>query len=338
MSMEKVSRISKLWAEMESQNIMGIVKRLYSPDIKYHIYATYSSDDRYYGLGVSYHNDIKVDVSAFESLREIKVKVYVDTSFEDHSLLLIQLVKPQYCGIFASLCESLIASVVAKPNEVEAIRTVINQLEKWRTLFKNTKIEGMTPSQQLGLYGELSFLRKLMQHNQITKAQAVEYWVGYDSAIRDFQGENWAIEIKTSAANNAESITINGERQLDDTLLENLVLYHYAMEVSKYTGETLPQLIRNIRKILEWDEVQLNQFNENLTTVGYFDVHEELYTNRAYLIRNAAAYKVCDNFPRIKENELRSGVSELTYEISVSQCQDYLITNDQLFNIIISHD
>ena len=63
--MEKVSRILGLWAEMEAQNIMGIVKRLYSPDIKYHIYATYSSDDRYYGLGVSYPNNIKVDVSAF---------------------------------------------------------------------------------------------------------------------------------------------------------------------------------------------------------------------------------------------------------------------------------
>jgi len=35
--------------------------------------------------------------------------------------------------------------------------TIINQLEKWQALFEKLKGEGLTSSEQQGLYGELHF-------------------------------------------------------------------------------------------------------------------------------------------------------------------------------------
>jgi hypothetical protein len=61
--------------------------------------------------------------------------------------------------------------------------------------------------------------------------------------MRDLQGRSWAVEAKTTSTNNPQKVTINGERQLDETLLENLFLYHFSVEVSSANGLTLCQKI-----------------------------------------------------------------------------------------------
>jgi hypothetical protein len=173
-----------------------------------------------------------------------------------------------------------------------------------------------------------------MQHEQVTKAQAVDLWVGYDAAIRDFQGENWAIEVKTSAANNAESITINGERQLDDSLIDNLLLYHCSVDISNASGITLPELVEEIRSILSHSFVARALFEEKLYHTGYQDKDIEFYNDIHYLIRTDKFYKVADNFPRICEKDLRPGVGEVHYSIVLAACEQYLVSNTFAYSII----
>jgi hypothetical protein len=38
-------------------------------------------------------------------------------------------------------------------------------------------------------------------------------WVGVDKALRDFQDNSWAVEVKTTSTNNPQKVTINSERQ-----------------------------------------------------------------------------------------------------------------------------
>jgi hypothetical protein len=54
-------------------------------------------------------------------------------------------------------------------------------------------------------------------------------WVGVDKALRDFQGSSWALEVKTTSTNNPQKVTINSERQLDETLLENLFCFIFRL-------------------------------------------------------------------------------------------------------------
>jgi hypothetical protein len=246
----------------------------------------------------------------------------------------VQLIHSSSRDIFASLCENLIQSVICLNTEQKVIRTVVNQLEKWKTLFEKSTSTGLIPPEQQGFYGELHFLQKFLSKPEINPCAVLNTWVGVDKALRDFQGGNWAVEVKTTSTNNPQKVIINGERQLDDTLLENLFLFHLSVEVSNGNGQTLCQKVAAIREILENDILALSLFNTKLFEAGYLDNHETFYQDRYYQIRNENFYKIENDFPRIRENELRSGVSEVKYSIILAMCNEYLITENRIFNTI----
>lgn len=327
-----------LWAGMEAQNQTGMLKRLYDSYIPYHIFATFTSGNRYYGIAFSYDKSIKVDTTPFDNLKEMNVSIYDDSSYVDCKLLVINLLSPSHRDTFSSLCINLIHAVKDMPSEKELVKAVINQLEKWRNLFDKTKADGLSNEQQQGLYGELNFLQKFLVKKITTPWTTLDYWVGIDASLRDFQGKDWAVEAKTTCSNNPQNVTINGERQLDETLLSDLFLYHCSVEVSKFNGETLPEKVDKLRNILRDDVPALSMFNEKILQAGYFDEEAELYANRSYKIRDEHYYHIKDDFPRIKENELRDGVSDVKYAITLAVCSAYCIPENKLFNTIKSHE
>ena len=135
-------------------------------------------------------------------------------------------------------------------------------------------------------------------------------------------------------ANNPQKVTINGERQLDETMLESLFLYHFSVEVSNGNGQTLCLKIAAIRELLENDTPALSLFNAKLFEAGYLDKHEPFYQDKFYQVRNENFYKIENDFPRIKENELRGGVSDVKYSIILAMCDEYLVSENQLFNTV----
>jgi len=334
MFMTNSNRILELWETLEEEKSVGLVKRLYSSDIPFHIYGTFQYPERYYGVAFTFTNDIRIDISSFDNLRELKVMLLADTTFANSKLLIIQLLHPNSRDIFATLCENLIQSVVKLNTEQKISRTVVNQLEKWKTLFEKSSSTGLIPAEQQGLFGELYFLQKLFVKAGIDLYNALRTWVGVDKAMRDFQGNSWAVEVKTTSTNNPQKVTINGERQLDETLLEDLFLFHLSVEVSNGNGQTLCQKVALIREMLESDTPALSLFNAKLFEAGYLDKHEPFYQDRFYQARSENYYKIENNFPRIRENELRGGVSDVKYAIILAMCDEYLVTENQIFNII----
>jgi len=152
--------------------------------------------------------------------------------------------------------------------------------------------------------------------------------------LRDFQYNDWALEVKTSAGNNHQKVSISSERQLDETLLENLYLFHLSVEVSKGNGENLNNKISSIRQIFETNAIALNIFNAKLLEAGYFDKHAEIYKERCYQVRLENYFKIEKDFPRIKENEIRAGVGDVKYSVILSQCNEYLVTENTIFNTL----
>ncbi len=332
--MQNNNHIAELWQRLEEEKTVGLVKRLYSSVMDFHIYATFQYPESYFGVAFSFSSDIKIDISNFENLRDLKVLLLDDTSYVNTKLIIIELLHPTSRDIFAILCENLVLSVIQLNTEQKIVHAVIGQLNKWKTLFDKSTSEGLSAEQQQGLFGELTFLRKCLLQHDANPFDVLNTWVGVEAALRDFQCSTWAVEVKTTATNNPQRVAINGERQLDETLLENLFLFHCSVEVSNGNGETLNQIIADIRSLLESNVYALNLFNSKLFEVGYFDGHANKYENRFYKIRSENYYKITDDFPRIKENELRSGVSGVKYDIILAMCDEYLITESQLLSTI----
>ena len=233
--------------------------------------------------------------------------------------------------IFAALCENLIDSVIDITAESKRIKTVLYQLERWKTMFERSNSEGLTVAEQQGLFGELCFLQKCLLKPDALFDGVLRTWVGVDAALQDFIGNGWAVEVKTTSTNNSQKVIINGERQLDETLVGKLYLFHCIVDISSVEGISLPQKVDTIRELLSNDFSAITKFNAKLFEAGYIDQNSSNYNNRYYNIRKENIYRIDGNFPRIKENELREGVTTVKYSVMLDNCNEYLIPENQLF-------
>lgn len=326
--------ILSLWHIMSQEQTIGLVKRLFLVDASVKIFGIYRYPEKTYGLAFSFSRDIKINLDSFRNLKELTIQLVQDMTYTSNRLLLIQLSSLENLDVFACLCDNLIEVVRKCHTSSEAVREIINQIEKWKAMFDKKLSDGLTLLEQQGLYGELTYLQKLIARNLFSKVESLKLWSGTDKSVRDFQGKEWAVEVKTISVNNSDQITINGERQLDDTLLKMLFLYHLSVESSRLSGQTLNDKVDELRKVLIDDMVAMNLFNFKLIEAGYFDNHRPLYADRCYKIRKENIYRVCKAFPRIKEDELRNGVSNVTYSINVSTCTEYLLSEYEHFNCI----
>lgn len=327
-----MNRMLGIWSDMEQSCEAGLLKRLCTNEPDFHIYAIFQNPEGHCGIALSYNHAINVDISPFSNLRDLQVSMQTDSSFHGNSLLIIKLLYSQSRDVFAVMCENMVQAVVPMRSERVAIRTILSQLEKWQALFERLKGEGLTPSEQLGLYGELHFLQKYLAKQNVNSA--LDSWVGTDKAVRDFQYGHWAVEVKTTAGNNHQKVSVSSERQLDETLVDNLFLFHLSLETVKKNGESLPQKVSVIRGLLKNSPSVLSSFNNKLIDAGYFERHLHLYDEKCYLVRNENYYRVEGDFPRIRENEIRDGVGDVKYSIILSQCNEYLVAESAVLNTI----
>ncbi len=332
--MQKHNNISSLWEIMSQEKSVGLVKRLLPSSSPLKVFATYKYPENICGIAFSCDSKLKLSIDSFCNLKELSVQLFLDTSYQPNRLLTIQLFSDTNEDIFAYLCGNLIETIEKCETEAKAIKLVLNRLEKWRTMFSKGASDGLSITEQQGLYGELMYLHKLVLRGIFSYIDTLKIWVGADKAMRDFQGKDWAVEAKTISVNNADQITINGERQLDETLLDKLYLYHLSVEASRMNGQTLNEKVDELRSLFSDDKAALNIFNAKLMEAGYFDHHRELYRERCYKIRKESIYVIDDSFPRIKESELRDGVSNTVYSINVSTCAEYMVSENTHFNSI----
>ena len=332
--MQKHNNISSLWEIMSQEKSVGLVKRLLPNNSPLKVFATYKHPENICGIAFSCDSKLKLSIDSFYNLKELSVQLFLDTSYQPNRLLTIQLFSDANTDIFAYLCGNLVETIERCDTEAKAIKLVLNRLEKWRTMFSKGASDGLSITEQQGLYGELMYLHKLVLRGIFSYIDTLKIWVGADKAMRDFQGKDWAVEAKTISINNADQITINGERQLDETLLDKLYLYHLSVEASRMNGQTLNDKVDELRSLFSDDKAALNIFNAKLMEAGYFDHHRELYRERCYKIRKESIYVIDDSFPRIKESELRDGVSNTVYSINVSTCAEYMVSENTHFNSI----
>ena len=332
--MQKHNNISSLWEIMSQEKSVGLVKRLLPNNSPLKVFATYKHPENICGIAFSCDSKLKLSIDSFYNLKELSVQLFLDTSHQPNRLLTIQLFSDANTDIFAYLCGNLVETIERCDTEAKAIKLVLNRLEKWKTMFSKGASDGLSITEQQGLYGELMYLHKLALRGIFSYIDTLKIWVGADKAMRDFQGKDWAVEAKTISINNADQITINGERQLDETLLDKLYLYHLSVEASCMNGQTLNEKVDELRSLFSDDKAALNIFNAKLMEAGYFDHHRELYRERCYKIRKESIYVIDDSFPRIKESELRDGVSNTVYSINVSTCAEYMVSENTHFNSI----
>lgn len=337
--MNKIDSIKTLWQKIAEEHTPGLVKRGIDISSSLKMYCTYKYPDSFRGIAFSFNKEIKCDLAKLQDLSELSVSLYADHSFPDSKFLLVQLNNQDshLNEIFASICWNLANSILNVGNEREGIRLVISQLCKWKDLFSKKRMKPLSLQEQQGLFGELTFLRKLFGLD-IARSSSIDFWKGPYLVPQDYSGDMWAVEVKTVVASKFPKVSINGEKQLDETLFEKLFLYSLVIEESPDEGKTLPELISDVRKDLESDSMSREKFENKLVLSGYFDSDDEVYNTRKYRVYREYYFVIRDEFPRIKKEDLREGVTDVKYSVTLALSDDNVIKEQELLNIIVNYE
>jgi hypothetical protein len=320
-----MERIKQIWIQLESSTtvVPGLFKVRYSETSKCDVFLGVKFPELYRILIIKTPIAIGKDFNFHYEFRGLKFEKIFDPDDSNYVLLNLILVDKQFIDIFDTLVVDVLSAVMNEVDIKVILKTYSNRLVKWQSLFERFKEDGLTPEEQRGLFGELIFLRKFLKKNSDYQS-IITSWIGPEKQLRDFHFGRWSVEVKTTHCNNHQKVLISSERQLDTSNLDNLYLNHISLDVRHQSGETLNQLVDSIKELIANEFAALNLFRNKLTESGYFDHHRHVYSETGYFIRQEIFYNVTNNFPRIEERDIRSGVGDVKYSIMVSQCSDYI--------------
>ena len=251
---------------------------------------------------------------------------------DGQSELTITLNSPDYVELFRALCADLISSTrfLRREDEDKALRVVIARILRWRELLSGKKSRVMSLEKQLGLFGELMILRDIFL--QRTDAlSALSAWQGPSGAEQDYQFLEWLFEVKSQMASSDRLIRVSSEHQLD-LGSGSIALFHQVFSTSGENldnGQTLRQLIDEIRQLVfDACPAAVDLFQARLLEVGYEPLDE--YDKQSLVLTGRSVYEVTEEFPRIIASDLRAGVCNVRYDLSLEACSAFLTNENNL--------
>lgn len=268
------------------------------------------------------------DLSLY-GVRGIEVRGTVLPGDGDRQISVLLILRdPLYRDVFETLAEDLCTALRGVDEGEQEVAALLERLQKWRRFLEAHGPGGLGEEACRGLYGELRFLRNVAM--PVLGPAAVAAWTGCRGAPQDYQFPGWAVEVKTSAAAEPQTLAIAAERQLDPAGLDALYVYHVSVEERQSDGETLVEMIARIRAAISTSPHLAATFEAGLFGAGYLDAHAPRYVHPRYRLRAACFYHVAGDFPRIVEQDLRSGVGGVRYSISVAACRPYLVPESEV--------
>lgn len=201
---------------------------------------------------------------------------------------------------------------------------ITGRLKAWRQ-FMQDRSRRLTPQQELGLAGELHFLRRSLEKG-VSIASVSAFWTGPKRAARDFSfgGETFA-EVKTSTAALPLRAKIESLDQLDVGTAKELLLCAVVMrreeseagaekaDADKSGFQTLDEMASEIEVKLGHDALR-EEFLSLLITAGLTAEQREASASR-FRPEGMHFFKA-EHLPRLTPGKIQ-GIVKATYEIEL---------------------
>lgn len=319
--------LSDVWEALAGEKSgPGEVRRRIRPDSKADLWLVIYRPSGVRALRVSVTSDLE-GLDDLPSGQGIDLSV---TSGGDGSAVLeISLANLSFADLFNAFVADITETAAAASAASDVPQLVTDRVRRWQSFLKEN-VEGLSSERQRGLYGELNVLHRVGA--SIGWDFAVGGWVGPAGAPQDFALRGVAIEVKTSAGKNPQRLRISSERQLDDSVVDRLFLWHLSVDERVGGGESLPSLVNRLRSELSGSSVQ-SRFEETLLAAGYHDVHASRYST-GYSLRASGIFEVSGEFPRIVEADCPAGLGDVHYSLELGGLQDFLTERDRLMTLL----
>lgn len=250
--------------------------------------------------------------------------------------LTLTLMEPLYSDHFDSLIDDVVSASNNTDNLQSAINESISRVSEWRFLFSDVPSEALSITLQTGLYGELLVLSKHLI-NAWGVPNAIKSWVGPEASNQDMTHNGCSIEVKSTAAVSTDTIPISNAIQLDDSYCKQLILVHLSLSRTRGSGQTLPDLVNEIRDMARDNGVG-GLFENLLLKAQYDDKFLEQYSEFGFSLRETNYYKVSDGFPRLIEKTIPTGVINTRYHISTGHCTEYILDQANFIELVKGYE
>ena len=233
----------------------------------------------------------------------------------------LALTESQHLDIFDLLIRDLVDAAEEPRDERTGLTSFLSRLSDWQQLLRRLAPRGLSREAQQGLWGELWVLREIVAP-EMGMAEAVRAWCGPLGADQDFQMMNTSIEVKTSTAHSLDRLQISSERQLDVPDDVTLLLVGISLDSRPRHGETLLDIV-GISRVAASKSGCLHLLDDRLELYGYEAEDEGLYSEVGYSVRSFHPFRVGEGFPMILSSDLRDGVGEVRYSVSIDSCASF---------------
>lgn len=199
--------------------------------------------------------------------------------------------------------------------EGRIFRVFLGRIRAWQE-FMRKGAQALSPESEIGLVGELTLLRDLIDAG-VSPVAALESWVGPFDGVRDFELGAGAIEVKTTLSVTGFPAKIGSLEQLDDSIRQPLFLAGVRLRQSE-TGQSLAVRVAEMRDVIAGEAEAVRLLSERLIAAGYFDTDMSAYIRRFTLV-DVQLVEVKDGFPRLTLGCVPLGVTKATYEIDLDK-------------------
>lgn len=238
-------------------------------------------------------------------------------------LMVLRLIRSGLDPVFGRLCQDLVDAAASVPSQAALIKLFRERLILWQKLFQQGNNGCLEKYQIKGLMAELLSLEYLLTEKTGIMAETTIAWTGPLGADQDFIFGDRAIEVKATSPS-ADKVSISSAGQLD--ALVPMELWIYVLREST-RGEQdcicLIELATRIEGLLSGCTEGLTIFKERLLAAGY--IEQECYESACFNVMAINKYSVSDGFPRLIGMGLPSGVSDISYSISISAIDPFKI-------------
>lgn len=248
---------------------------------------------------------------------------------DGQNVLEVVLVATEFEDLFDALVDDIIERILPMQSVDEVVVCVADRIRKWQS-FLQTRNEGLSRERQRGLFGEIHVLQCLAQ--LLGPGRALGGWVGPSGAPQDFSVGGVAVEVKTSSGKNPQRLRITSERQLDDSNLAGLVLWHVSTDERVGVGSTLPEIVALTRMEMAKSGL-VHLFEDGLLQAGYHTIHASRYVT-GYSLRDEHRFLVAPGFPRIVESDCPSGLGDVKYSIELGALTDFVVDDTQFGSLV----
>lgn len=217
--------------------------------------------------------------------------------------------------LFVQMAADIVSTLSRATAQADSwlLSLMLARIRAWQEFMRKPRTDFLRPEEELGLFGELSFMRDAIAGGAAV-ADVVHAWNGPSRSLQDFQTPVIGVEIKSTLSVNSFSANISSLEQLDG-MRERAVLLAAIRFSLHDEGQTLPELIDEVRQLAA-DNGVLSTLNRTLLLSGFVDEAAELYKRR-FTVTNIRLFEVNETFPALVRSRISPEIRAVEYIIDL---------------------